>query len=358
MAQSVDFIIVGQGLAGSLLAWTLLQRRASVMVIDNGKPNASQVAAGLVNPVTGKRLYKTRNVFQFLVTAKQLYRQLSQYFDQDFFIDCPMSRIIRDRQELEYCHARLEDPEYLDFLDSFIRPAEQASILNAPFGILMQKQTGYLLTRQLLQYLHDFFNEKQLYLQEEVVYQDIKINRYSVRLGTVSAQKILFCEGHLCKNNPWFGDLPWQPVKGEILTLDSHHVLPDSILNYGHWLIPLDSTRCRTGATFDWNNLNLGVSPAGQKTLLDALYSVYPAFKLGSIQEHQAGIRPCTRDKQPFIGLYPDYPRLGVFNGFGAKGSLQIPWYALRFGEFLMQNSPLPPCADVARYHATHFAGA
>ncbi len=54
-----DFLIVGQGLAGSLLAWELMQRGAKVLIVDNGMPNASQVAAGLINPITGMRFAKT-----------------------------------------------------------------------------------------------------------------------------------------------------------------------------------------------------------------------------------------------------------------------------------------------------------
>ena len=48
--------IIGQGLAGSLLAWRLLLRGERVLVVDNGYCSASStVAAGLINPVTGKK---------------------------------------------------------------------------------------------------------------------------------------------------------------------------------------------------------------------------------------------------------------------------------------------------------------
>jgi len=58
----IDFLIVGQGLAGSLLAWELIQRGCSVLVVDKGEENASQVAAGLINPVTGIRFVKSGSV--------------------------------------------------------------------------------------------------------------------------------------------------------------------------------------------------------------------------------------------------------------------------------------------------------
>ena len=55
-----DFIVVGHGLAGAILAETLRSRGNKVLVIDEPKANsASRVAAGLLNPVAGKRFAKS-----------------------------------------------------------------------------------------------------------------------------------------------------------------------------------------------------------------------------------------------------------------------------------------------------------
>ena len=52
-----DYLIVGQGLAGSLLAMTLVKMGKSVLVVDRYQTSsASRVAAGLLNPVTGRKL--------------------------------------------------------------------------------------------------------------------------------------------------------------------------------------------------------------------------------------------------------------------------------------------------------------
>ena len=72
----VEVLIVGQGLAGSLLAWQLIEHGFRVLVIDDGAENASQVAAGLINPVSGLRLLKTADSETLLAAAHALYRQL------------------------------------------------------------------------------------------------------------------------------------------------------------------------------------------------------------------------------------------------------------------------------------------
>src|ERR1700754_85545 len=58
--KSFDFVIVGQGLAGTALAWHLRWRRFRVLVLDRRDAvTSSRVAAGLLTPITGKRLALT-----------------------------------------------------------------------------------------------------------------------------------------------------------------------------------------------------------------------------------------------------------------------------------------------------------
>lgn len=53
----MNILIIGQGIAGSCLAWELKRRGAEFTVADRPiAETASRVAAGLVNPLTGPRL--------------------------------------------------------------------------------------------------------------------------------------------------------------------------------------------------------------------------------------------------------------------------------------------------------------
>ena len=44
-ASTLDCLIIGQGLAGSLLAWTLLRRGDRVALIDDGHRSSASLAA-------------------------------------------------------------------------------------------------------------------------------------------------------------------------------------------------------------------------------------------------------------------------------------------------------------------------
>ena len=80
--MQVDFLIIGQGICGTWLSYYLQKEKRSFIVIDNNQPNsASRIAAGIINPVTGRRIVKTwmiDELVEFLVPA---YAELSNEFD-------------------------------------------------------------------------------------------------------------------------------------------------------------------------------------------------------------------------------------------------------------------------------------
>jgi nucleoside-diphosphate-sugar epimerase len=56
----MNYLIVGQGIAGTNLTFTLLERGNSVTIADNPQEfSSSKVAAGLFNPITGRKMSKT-----------------------------------------------------------------------------------------------------------------------------------------------------------------------------------------------------------------------------------------------------------------------------------------------------------
>ena len=353
MANCVDELIIGQGLAGSLLAWELIQRGHRVMVVDNGDENASQIAAGLVNPVTGLRLVKSTDVDWLLATAKLQYSELTSFFKQTFYVEKSMLRIFVNHKEIHYAEQRLKHPEYVNFFGLLKKVPVDNNDWLAPLGLIEQKQTGYLLTKPLLKNLKHFLTAKGSYQRSQFDYAEL-------RLGTepnwrdIKAKRVIFCEGYRAQNNPWFKSLPFQSVKGEILTLQSEcQHLDNYLLNYGHWLIPLSHQLFRTGATFNHEQLDNLPTEAAKKVLLASMQATVPNLSSASVVGHHANVRPCTLDKQPFIGLHPQHPELAIFNGFGAKGSLQIPAYSQLFAESL--NQAIPEYANIQRFYGTHF---
>lgn len=347
--MQVDFLIVGQGLAGSLLAMELIRQGSKVLVVDNGVENASKVSAGIVNPITGTRFAKSVDADTLLPAALGCYQQLAAFFGECFYIDMPMYRIFSGEKEVALCKQRLADSAYHPYLGALKQEERNLAEFSTPSGFIEQCQTGHLLATQLLNRVKQFLVEQNCYRQLDLDYQSFQFDE-SVHWQDISAKKLIFCEGYLAAQNPWFSWLPLRPAKGEVLTLAHHAQLPEAMVNYGHWWLPTSTDKVRIGATFylDWSSLQ--PSEQGKQDILAAIRPYNSSIDHATIIEHQAGIRPCTQDKYPLIGIHPDNNLVAIFNGFGSKGGLQIPFYSKRFADFLLTEQPLPIACNINRF--------
>jgi glycine/D-amino acid oxidase-like deaminating enzyme len=342
--MKADVIIVGQGLAGSMLAWHLLQMQHHVVVLDDHHQGSSSlVAAGLINPITGKRLVKSWQVEPCLPAAMSLYRALEVSLQKPLYHDKTILRLFATQQERELWAQRRADPDYQQYIS-------ELSHTNSPLGGFQIRQSGYLNTAELLSGVKDFLRRQRCLIETRVDYHDFTLHEQEVNWRHIRSKRIIFCEGHRIKDNPWFNSLPLQAAQGEILSLKVANSLPDKIINCGKWLLPLEPDVVKVGATFQWQPLDGVPTTEGKQELLEAYQCLWPASPAYEVIDHVCGVRPGTRDKKPFIGLHPRYPQLGVFNGFGAKGALLIPYYAEKFANFLSGSTRLPEETDITRF--------
>jgi len=326
-----------------------MQAGQSVLVIDNDNPcAASRVAAGLINPVTGKRLVKDPMVESYLAAARECYAELGEQFDQVYLREKPMLRLFDNDEIKQIWLKRRAEPGYQHFIGEELSPAE----CGYPQGGFLQHQTAYLSVTLLLNALRQWLIDRSSMMTTEFDYRELNLSEV-VRWHELSADRLIFCEGAHVSQNPWFNTLPMQPAKGEILTGHSKDRLPQWIINGGQWLLPLDEGLFKLGATYTWPTddkpLVEEISEDGKSTLLNALRRLCPTLHDYEIISHDVGIRPNSRDKRPYIGFHPKHPCLAVFNGFGSRGSLLIPYYARHFVDVLLNNASLEPDVDIKR---------
>ena len=119
--HSVDFLIIGQGLAGSLLAFELLQREKTVLVIDNSHSGAAtKVAAGLINPVTGHRLNITNKFYQYQKAAIPFYRRFEETLGVKIYQELNQTRLIKNQGQFDYLQKRLQENQYEPILSCLL----------------------------------------------------------------------------------------------------------------------------------------------------------------------------------------------------------------------------------------------
>ncbi|MBA3971084.1 MAG: FAD-binding oxidoreductase [Bacteroidetes bacterium] len=351
MNKSVDHIVVGQGLAGSILALTLLERGRSVMVIDDGNPvTASKVAAGLYNPVVFKRLVKSWMADDLLPYMDSFYPRMETMLEQSFYFSKRILKPFAEEQEKTLWLKKTDEPVG-KYLNREIYNDDLGGIVFNPLGISEVVHAGNLDTPKFLSATRNYLLKQDVILEEKFEHDLLVTNENTAHYKGIAARKIIFCEGHKTTLNPFFSWLPFKLTKGEIITirLEKGYKIPDEIvLNKAVFILPLGNDTYKVGATYEWNDLSENITEKGRSELVEKLEKV---LKISfEVIDHQAGIRPTVNDRRPLIGLHPDLDALGVFNGMGTKGVMLAPFFASQFADFLEGSAPLDKEVDIARF--------
>lgn len=347
----LDTLIIGQGLAGSLLARELLRCGERLLVVDNNHANASStVAAGLINPITGKRLVKSVGVDHCLPHALALYHELERELGRPLLHARPMLRLFGDDAQREQWQTRRHQQGYAPYMGEVFSAEQLPHGICPGHGAGLQLQTYYLDTLPLLLGLRQQLQQRGAYLCDEFAPDALQWREEGIFWCDRRVGRVIFCEGYRAMDNPWFSWLPFQPAKGEFLSLQSETPLPDVIINNGGWLMPREEGHYRLGASYDHRRLDSEPTEAAREQLLAMLPRLLCPAPSMQVSAQQAGVRPTTSDRQPFLGVHPRHPGLYIFNGFGSKGSLLIPWHVQLMCRYLLQDEALPPDVDVARY--------
>ncbi|WP_456376881.1 NAD(P)/FAD-dependent oxidoreductase [Thiolapillus sp.] len=351
-----DYLIVGQGLAGSLLAWRLINHGKSVLVLDDGHASASSmVAAGVINPLAGKRFNHAPQIHDWLEYVETTYTQLAQQAKEPFLQWVDMLRLFHTPEQQRF-YARLPGQEAIgNLLGGSFPPNQPPQPVQAPLGGFTQHRTGFVRLPALLHFLARWLREHQALHITTVNHEALEISTERVCYGGFQAGGVVFCDGYRSMHSPWFGYLPFAPDQGEILTLAQKPgidagQLPDKIINGAQWLLPIDNGMFRLGSTHNHNIQNHQPAREGTEKLLQGMSALLNSPQLLQLVRSEAGVRPATSDRQPFLGTHPSQPRAHIFNGFGAHGSLMIPWYSEQMCRWLIDHQPLPETADIARH--------
>ena len=95
-----DFILVGQGLAGSILALKLIKQGKKVIVIDRPSlSRCSQVAAGIYNPVVFKRFTQSWMAEQALPAMHDFFEKAEKSLKAELLHPIRIAKVLANENE-------------------------------------------------------------------------------------------------------------------------------------------------------------------------------------------------------------------------------------------------------------------
>lgn len=321
-----DVIIVGQGIAGTVLALSYIWKGKSVYLISNNSlSHSSRVAAGIWNPVVFKRLTKTWMADELIPFAKTFYHKAEKQLNIPLYTERKILKPFTELQEEQlWLKKSSTDNQYLhnQILNNFNISSNKTII-----SYSLVNDAGNINILDFLNITKQYLSGNNSFSDSDFIFDDLEINNGKIIYQNLSSKQIVFCEGHLISKNPFFSWIPLKPAKGETLTIKSNDInLDNSIFNKGFYILPLGNDIYKIGATYEWENLNDSPTENGKNELVKKISdSITSSFE---IIHHDAGVRPSVIDRRPVVGNHPEYQNISVFNGFGTKGVIIAPFFA------------------------------
>ena len=352
--RTTDFLIVGSGLAGTLLALELVKSGSSVTVLsDTTRPSSSKVAGGLFNPVTGKYLAKTWLADELFGGLESYYTAWEQVLGTTFYHRTGLFRPFTGPEHKKSSLAQMLKHDLAPYVE--VRPSSgflNDAFFRAKAEGMFSPAAGWLDVPAFLRAAEAWLQGKAYREDTSFVYEELRLLPEGVQYRNWKAGSVVFCEGYYAHQNPFFNWLPFQPVKGETLIGVVEDYTVNTIVNQGKWLIPLGGNKVRLGATYAWHSLDFLPTEQGRTELLEALGKMID--RPFTLSEQQAGVRPSTRDRRPFLGKHPRHEQLYIFNGLGTKGVSLAPWFAVQLVRNLLHDELIHPEANIKRFYALY----
>jgi glycine/D-amino acid oxidase-like deaminating enzyme len=347
--MKVDVLIIGQGISGTFLSYYLQKEKKSFLIIDDNNSNASsKIAAGIINPVTGRRLVTVWMADEVLPFAWKAYNEIgeelgitaiSQKNIIDFFPNPFMRETFLKKIETGdiYVHAYPEQNHFNHLFNYEFGCGEIRPVYTAHLETMLPHWRKHLVRSNVLL-------EKVFDLDKLVVEKD------KISYEGVTADKIIFCDGTASFENPFFKQLPFAPNKGESLLVEIPNLPSQWVYKKSMLLAPLEGRESIfwLGSSYIWDFDNAAPTDefreSSEKVLREWLKIPF------KIIEHRSGLRPATLERRPFVGIHPMHDAIGILNGMGTKGCSLAPFFARQLIDYLFYGIPIAKDADVARF--------
>lgn len=335
--REFDFIVVGQGIAGTLMAWNLHLAGKKVLIIDDHHSGSSSlVAAGIVNPITGKNYVTSWRIQEFLPVAIQTYDALNQYYGIQCYTCANILRSLYSGSDENTWLAKSAEPGMEQFickevdLDTYTGKVHQ----QLSYGEL--QGTFYVNMTMIMSTVKDEWITQKAYITECFQYDLLKISTDGFIYKDNKSKGIVFCEGYRAISNPYFTKIGLAPSKGEVLIVK----IPDAgfkkMYKDGIFFVPQGDDTYWVGSGYEKNatddhptQKNYDVLSAELERVLKIPYEI-----IG----HKAAIRPTMQNRRPVFKEHENIEGMYLLNGLGTKGASIGPFYATQSARYMIEK--------------------
>lgn len=326
-----DFLIIGQGMAGTLLSYELIRAGKSVLIIDRkDKHNTSLVASAVINPLVGKNWTLAKDAERLIPLALDTYQQLNHLLQADLVQQKSLFVFHRDEASKQNFNKQMEAGNSYLLGES----AAENSAWDAPFGIGTVSPVYTIDAQEFLNKWSRYLNTKSALLEEKFHFDELKFSGDIIQYKDFTADNLVFCEGGIGRQNPIFPSLTFTQNRGDALLLSIPNLSPEHIYHKDFRLVPHRDNLFWCGSNYIWEydslEPNIEWRMQTEKALKNWLKLPF------EIVDHWVAERPTTAGQQSLLLQHQQYKNLYFFNGLGTRGFSAGPSLAKEMAQLML----------------------
>ena len=342
--KEFDYIIIGQGIAGSLLDFEFEKCGCKCLIIDQEVAySASKASCGILNPITGRKFHLSWEFDRFWGVATETYTDLSHKMNRPFLEYIPIVRKIETRFLNDWL-IKKDETEYAKWVIPEVRKIIGfATEPDVPW--IAVKGARIDVATLLLQYRFYLKSQNRI-LEHYFDYDELSSERGFVYYQNYKAKGIIFAEGIGVENNPFFTQLPVRANPGEFVRVEIDDLKLNAVMKEKYFQIQIAEKQFWIGSYNRWDD-EYAPTNNGLETLCKYLRNQHHQFQ---VLDHQVGVRAGSPDRRPMIGNHPSKSNFYVFNGLGTKGISLSPLLCKQFVHCIVFGKPLAKEVDINRF--------
>lgn len=367
---STDVVIVGGGVIGLSLAWSLARRGTSVTVLDAGyQGQASYAAAGMLAPLAETRA--PGPLLELGLASLRAYPNFLAWLREEAGSDlalCGLGMLrvaLSEEEEEALCHA-YSWQKTLGLPLTWMATAElrelEPGVSRGVRAAVYSPREQHVNPRHLLDALGRACLRHHVRILPGVIVLGLADSKARVTAIQTSAGD-LPCAAVVVTGGAWSGNLgealgaslPVTPVRGQVLSLTqtSTHGLCHTVYSHRGYLVPRAGGQVVVGATEERVGFDTRTTAVGVASLLDTALSLVPALADASLESVWTGLRPVSADGLPLLGQVPGWTNVHAATGHGRNGILLTPITAELMTQHLLNGAPPPASFDPVRLMTT-----
>jgi len=342
MNYQYDAIVVGGGVIGGSIAYSLAKRGGRVLLLEKDRlaSKSSGAAAGMLGAQV--EFDGVGPLFQLAKESRSMFTKLANEIKETSGMDIELMNkgmlkvALNDQEQQDYKRvitAQRQSGEQAEWLTGEEVRRKEPAISQAVLGAMLVEKDGQVEAPQLtLGFL------KSAAVMGVEIKEHMEVYNFHFTCGKVTG--VVTNEGDFLSENVILAGGAWSkkllsetglqldtyPVKGECFSVVSHCPLVSStIFSHGCYLVPKKGGRIVVGATVKPRTFNPKVTIEGISFLMEQAKKLVPSIIEAEWERAWAGIRPQTLDGYPYLGEHPTYKGLFIATGHFRNGILLSP---------------------------------